>query len=279
MISDNLAHRALFTLPPIRPSAETAPAVQAMPTQKTVTGDKELDAVLWLREVISTGKAGLIAVALDAAKKITSPAKTLEMRYARYLQQETGNPVVAALGSIGFANMEDLAMRSLEKAVMATEARARFDGETIWQDTPAERFCAKALNRCKGFRSYIDCDKEAAHKRFRKRADLMPHTLDDCLHELAYWQQLYGLRSAVGDHGDGQHESIIREWFVEGLLAEIKPRSRDEAIRALDYASYAEGIEHDGLVQICRNLLDHPGDKSDPSEGASRVVQRAGGEQ
>ena len=37
-LTDNLAHRALFTVPPIRRSAETAPAVQVLPEQKVVTG-------------------------------------------------------------------------------------------------------------------------------------------------------------------------------------------------------------------------------------------------
>ena len=90
MLTDNLAHRALFTLPPIRPSAETAPAIQALPEQKVVTGDKEVDAVLWLREVIKTGQAGPIATALDAAAKIKTPLKEIEQRYVDYVKRSSG---------------------------------------------------------------------------------------------------------------------------------------------------------------------------------------------
>lgn len=43
---DNPAHRALFSLPPIRESSETLPAVPELPPQQRVTGDPELDAVL-----------------------------------------------------------------------------------------------------------------------------------------------------------------------------------------------------------------------------------------
>ena len=62
---DNEAHRALFSLPPIQPSKQTLPAVPELPPQRTVTGNKEVDAVLWLREVIGTGQAALIEKAMQ----------------------------------------------------------------------------------------------------------------------------------------------------------------------------------------------------------------------
>lgn len=255
MLTDNQAHRALFTLPPIRPSAETAPAVQVLPEQKVVTGDKEVDAVIWLREVIKTGQAGPIAMALEAAKKIKTPIKEIEKRYVDHVKRSSGGNPFAVMFSFGFGDLEGLAKASLEKAALAAEAQARFDGETIFEDTPAEQFCEKALKRCKGFKDYIDNDKAEVAKRFRKRADLMPHTLDDCLHEIAYWDRLYVLRHAAGEWGDGMHEAIARDWFVQGLLSEIKPRNQDEALRVLDYARGAESIEHDDLVAIARNLI------------------------
>lgn len=255
-LQDNQAHRALFTLPPIKVSGETTPAVQALPEQKAVTSDKELDAVLWLREVIRTGQPGPIATALEAAKKIKTPLKELDKRYADHLTKTSGgNHFVAVFGSFGFTDLEGLAKRSLDTATLATEARARFEGESIWQDTPAEQFCEMALKRCKGFKDYINNDKAQVEKRFRKHSDLMPHTLSDCLHEIAYWDHLQRLRNASGDWGDGMHEAIVREWFVERLLAVIPPRSVAEAELVLDYAAYAESIEHDKLVAIARNLI------------------------
>lgn len=255
MSNDNLVHRALFTLPPIRTSSETMPSVQVLPSQQAVTGDKEVDAVLWLREVIKTGQPGPIAVAMEAAKKIKTPMKDLEKRYSQHLRDANPGHFFAAFASFGFGDLEGLASRSIDTLRLKVEAEARFGGDAIWQDTPAEQFCAMALKRCKGFKSYIDYDKDAAHKHFRKHADLMPYTLDDCLHEIAYWRELSKLRNATGECGDGQHEAIAREWFVEGLLAEIKPRSRDEALRTLAYAEYAGGIDHEDLVRVCRNLI------------------------
>ena len=73
---DNMAARAFFTLPPlalVSTTAVTAPAV--LPEQRAVTGDADVDAVLWLREVVATGDGDLIAKALQAAQRIQTPAK------------------------------------------------------------------------------------------------------------------------------------------------------------------------------------------------------------
>lgn len=105
MLTDNLAHRALFTLPPIRPSAESAPAVRTLPEQKVVTGDKEVDAVLWLRDVIKTGQAGAVTTALEAAKKIKTPLKEIEQRYVDYVKRTSGNNPFAVMFSFGFATL------------------------------------------------------------------------------------------------------------------------------------------------------------------------------
>lgn len=258
MLTDNLNHRRLFALPPIKPSvpSSAAPALRALPEQRTVTGDKELDAMLWLREVVETGQVNNIALALEAAKKISTPAKELEKRYGEYLVRSTGGHLIAGLFSIGFADLEKLAMRSLERVSLAAEASARFDGDFIFENTPAEQFCIQALKRCKGFKHYTQYDKEEVAKRFRKSSELMPQTLSDCLYEIDYWQSLYRLRKAVGkDMGDGLDQAIVREWFVESLLSKIPPRTAEEAEKTLEYAEHSEGIEHDGLIAIARNLL------------------------
>ena len=52
--NDNPRHRALFALPAIQASTSTALVVPTLPPQAVVTGDKEVDAVIWLREVIAT---------------------------------------------------------------------------------------------------------------------------------------------------------------------------------------------------------------------------------
>ncbi|MDM5113582.1 hypothetical protein [Aeromonas salmonicida] len=57
-------------------------------------------------------------------------------------------------------------------------------GNELRDDTPAEVFCLKSLRtieRVKG-----DYPPEQVADRFKAIPELMPHTLSDCLHELAY---------------------------------------------------------------------------------------------
>lgn len=74
---DNETHRQLFSLPPIHPNTQTLPAVPELPPRRTVTGDGEVDALLWLRELIATGQAPLIDKAMQAAKRLKSPLAEL----------------------------------------------------------------------------------------------------------------------------------------------------------------------------------------------------------
>ena len=59
---DNAKLREFFRLP--EPTASTSTALQppvAPPEPVAVTGDRDMDAVLWLRQVVQSGDAGLIA--------------------------------------------------------------------------------------------------------------------------------------------------------------------------------------------------------------------------
>ena len=94
---DNMAARAFFTLPPLAladTTAVTAPAV--LPEQRAVTGDKDVDAMLWLREVVETGDGDLIAKALEAAQRIQTPAKELGRvinQFPRALEGQAAEPM------------------------------------------------------------------------------------------------------------------------------------------------------------------------------------------
>lgn len=252
---DNDKHRAMFTLPPIRPSAETLPSVQELPPQQRVTGDKEVDALLWLRAVIATGQAGPIATAMEAAKKIRTPLKALEERYTDFLRATNpGNPF-ATFGSIGFADLEPLAKRSIQDRQSRAEAVARF-GDDIWLDTEAEAFCIDTLNGLKVSGSFSDFDKGQVAERFRGRPDLMPNTLSDCLLELDYWNELYRLRNVIDrDASDGPAEASARDWFVFGLLAEIRPRSKEEALAVFRYMTHSGRDDMTESEAILLNLI------------------------
>lgn len=252
LFADNPRHRAMFTLPPWQ-SRETLPTVPDLPPQQVVTEDKEIDALLWLRQVIETGDPVRIEQAKEAACRITTPLDELERRYGRWLVASTGH-VMAGLGSIGFANLDSLAERTIKRRAREAEAIGRF-GDQLWYDTPAEVFCLETLRTVE--RVEWDYPPEQVADRFKVRPELMPHTLSDCLHELAYWNDLHYLRKACDTSGDYEHrmESSARDWFIFGLLAELRPRTREEAKDTLRYLMASERHDMPEADQIMENLV------------------------
>ncbi len=252
LFADNPRHRAMFNLPPWQ-SRETLPAVPDLPPQQVVTGDKEIDALLWLRQVIETGDPVRIEQAKEAAGRITTPLDELERRYGRWLVVSAGH-VMAGLGSIGFANLDGLAERTIKRRAREGEAIGRF-GDQLWYDTPAEVFCLEALRTVE--RVEWDYPPEQVADRFKAIPELMPHTLSDCLHELAYWNDLHYLRKACDTSGDYEHrmESSARDWFIFGLLAELRPRTREEAKNAFRYLMTSDRQDMPEAEQILENLV------------------------
>ncbi|WP_421259309.1 hypothetical protein [Aeromonas sp. 602826] len=110
-----------------------------------MTGGKEIDALLWLRQVIETGDPGRIEQAKEAACRITTPLDELETLYGKWLVAIAGH-IMAGLGSIGFANLDGLAERAIGRRAKEAEAVGRF-GDELWDDTPAEVFAWRACEQ------------------------------------------------------------------------------------------------------------------------------------
>lgn len=259
---DNPKHRGLFTLPPVASSESRALAVPAMPEQRKITGDKEVDAILWLQQVVATGQPDLIAKAMEARKRIKTSAKVLEERYSAILRaRNPGNPFVT-LSAIGFGELEDQAARAISRNVLATEAMARFGSETvIFTNTPAEDFVVSSLKGIKFEKS--NGLPELTHEvieAFSSKSDYMPHTLSDCLFELAYWSDLYQLRNATDRDatGDGLHEEWVRRDFIFWLMARIRPRTTDEARTVMRYMLDENNSAKDraGADEVFLNLVE-----------------------
>ena len=252
---DNEQHRALFTLPPISSSAETLPSVPELPPQEVVTGDKEVDAVLWLRSIISTGQTALIDRAMEGAKKISTPLDVLEKRYTAHLVATNPGHLFAVMSSFGFADLEALATRAIERHRLRLEGAARF-GDALLADTEAETFCIEALRGLKAIGQFGDFDKSEVAVRFNAHPELLPRTLADCLYELGYWDQLYRLRNAVNrDASDGPPEATARDWFVFGLLAHIRPRDKAEALAVFRYLIASQRDDMAESEAILSNLI------------------------
>lgn len=257
---DNPKHRELFSLPPIQESESTAIAVPEMPPQQAVTGDKEVDAILWLQQVVSTGQPELIAKAMEARKRIKTPMATLEKRYLDILiAQNPGNAFGVAFATFGFGDLEGKAEHAVSRNLSAREALSRFGSESgVFTNTPAEQFCIDALAGLKPNDSgYMDLT-DVVISRFQSRPEYAPNTLSDCLHELAYWQDLYRLRNAVNrDAGDQWQEVSVRESFVFTRMAGIRPRSTLEALSVMRYMLDDDNSAKDrtGADDIFMNLV------------------------
>lgn len=255
---DNQAHRALFALPAVKASGQTLPVVAVLPEQRSITGDQEVDAVLWLREVIATGRADLIEKAQRAAKKIKTPLLDLEKRYRNYLVANHPGNLFAALSSFDFGDLDALASRSTKKLTLRNEALARFGSvDALFADTPAEQFAIDTLAGLtrKAGSFWLEASEVAA--RFKARPDLMPNSLPDCLHELAYWRELYALRDAEGGTGAGDtsEQATAREDFAFVSLAHLRPRNSTESIAVINYLAAHERMDREETNDILLNVV------------------------
>lgn len=257
-MQDNQTFRALFTLPPIPLSASTALATVLTPTPKNETGDRELDAVLWLRDCIQTAHPTLIDNALQAFKKITTPAKDLERRYRDYLVRASGgNTFAAVFGGFDFANLEGFAQTSVKKKARKDEALARFGTEkALFELTPAEKLCKKAMRGLKRDEDWGEYDAEEAAARFARHPELVPHTLSDCLYEQDYWDSLYWLRNDFSIYtSDADPAGRAHDDYCFAMLAKLPPSSKEEALQVFQHLEAKDGMDRNESPDILRNLV------------------------
>jgi hypothetical protein len=254
MRTDNETLRALFALPPIKKSACTSIAVPAMPALVATTGDREVDAVLWLQNIVQSGHQAYIDKALEAVKRIETPMKELENRYAEYLRGSGAHVFQIIFGTMGFGDLESKSKAAIKKATNRHDALARFGSiDALFADTPAEKACKKALRGLK-FDSMNFYDGERARERFEKHLALVPATIDDCLYVMAYDQSLYDLRNATGDCGDALSQAYAHKCYCLSMMAHITPRDRREALTAFDYLQ-CEEKDSSEAPDILRNLI------------------------
>ena len=255
---DNTAARAFFALPLLAladTTAVTEPA--ALPEQRAVSGDKDVDAMLWLREVCNTGDPALIAKALQAAQRIQTPAAELERRYGDYLVRASGGNIMKGLFSINFADLASHAKSVIDRQARQREAVARFGSEAaMWADQATEQFCIDALIDLEPSGTWHEYDDDDAVKAFEAEAAMRPHTLADCLHELGYWRDLYTQRSAFEQHCDNIPQVRARESYLHRCLSVLRPKSRDEAKAVLRHIADNKDSFNDEITDaILENLI------------------------
>lgn len=258
-LGNNEALRALMSLPPIKASEGAAVVVAPeLPAQEAVTGIKDVDAMLWLRAVIATEHPDHIAKALEAVKRIKTPAKDLEAAYMMWLRKRHGD-MGAIFGSMGFADLKSHAEKVTKDASTKAEGLARFGtASALLGETDADRAIAEALSSLDW--SHGEADPAEVAALFKARPDLLPMTLGDCLHELLFWDSLFQLRRPFGciDHFA---ETSARIEFVFCELAHIRPRDKAEAIAVLRWLAAdddGDTMRRDEVQGILENLIGTP---------------------
>lgn len=252
--NDNAKHRELFALPPMQESDTTALALPVIPRQSDITGDYEVDALLWLREVIKTGQTALIEKAMEAAKRVKTPLKELQDRYLKHLVSKNPGNWTVAFQTIGFDDLDGLAETSTKKLTRQHEATARFGSIAgLFANTPPEQFCIDALAGLK-LDNIFELSNHQVDMRFQDHPDFLPNTLSDCLCELTYWSELYWLRNA-NDGGDPAREAYARECFIFRSLARIRPKSKAEAVAVFRYLVDSERMDDNETESILLNLI------------------------
>lgn len=255
-MKNNRAFRAIFTLPPLRTSSATALTVPKMPEPKVVTGDSEVDAMLWLQQLVNIGDAVLIEHALRAARKLKSSPEDLRRRYQDILHsQSQGSAIVVALQTMNFGNLEAQAKNATERLKKEHEALSRFGSvDALFDNTAAEAACIDALSGlATNDGSILGYDEKKADARFSRKPALVPATIADCLHGMKFWKTLYWLRAPFG-YGDPASEGSAHDDFLFRQLAFVTPRSKAEALAALDCVENQD-FDRTEAPAILRNLV------------------------
>lgn len=258
---DNHKLREFFKLPDIALSANTElqPMVSP-PTPTVITGDDELDAVLWLRQVVKTGDTSLIEKAIKASERIKSSEDQLEKKYGNYLMTlPNSNTMMSAFGSIGFANIKGLAATTLSNKEKQRESLSRYGSKDVLFSTlEQETFCIEALSglpKIDGdyFTNYREQSKLTVEV-FSSITEMAPNTLSDCMYELEYWQKLYRLRSCWESY-DHLEQVNQREDFLFHCMTFLRPKTREEGVAVFHYLADNDSMNRESTDAILNNLI------------------------
>jgi len=281
MRTDNIEHKALFTIPAAVHSTTLA-NIKPLPAQRKITGHKQTDAYLWVLEVIRLNEPAHLDAAEEALQKLTIKPKDAEKRYRDWLMMNGADPFQVAFGTIGMDNPANAIKAARENIKKAADVRATFGNyEIAMEDVEAERVikssnrfiddyywgwtaAEKKARRIDGSRSNELDEKRRAWVAGYRDVLPEPHTLSDVAREFVYWDWLYGVRQTAGkelgyEFGPDHHESVNdRERYLEELLTTIRPVTRAEA------------------VEVCRWFLESGKGEYLKDEGADVILNMVG---
>ena len=262
--SENPEHQRLFAIPIPQPSDSTALVASTLPEQTQITGDREVDAILWLRTVCKTTRdASILDRALEAASRITTPHDELEERYTAWLRRQPGaHPLAVALSRIG--EIKHHVERARERILAHAEGLAAFGRyEVAMAPTTAEAMLEETAALPEGYNGWSRLKLDQLTDIFARSVN--PVSLTECVAELRYWRWLFQIRwhmHATEYPGDSLEDDPpivnLRRQYVEGLLTMISPFDRAERLHVADVLK--GGLIDTGSVDDWKEharVLDH----------------------
>ncbi|WP_269933924.1 hypothetical protein [Serratia liquefaciens] len=238
LFRDNPEHRVLFTIPERKYSTVVA-IPKPLPPQRTITGDKQTDAYLWVLEVIKTGEPAHIAAAEDALKKLTITPKQAQENYTRHLQAQ-GAGWTSVFSTMWMDNPQHYIDQAKAQYEKAGAVRGVFGSlEAVFKPAEAER----RIEDVYGVYQEIYCDYMANGPGEFAFTDVLPepYTLSDVVREIQYWDWLSSMRNGAfrelypDEYPNENGHLWDREQYLDHLLETIRPLTRIEALDVLKW--------------------------------------------
>jgi hypothetical protein len=271
LFRDNPEHRVLFTIPEQKYS--TAVAIpKPLPPQRSVTGDKQTDAYLWVLEVIKTGEPVHISAAEEALEKLTITPKQAQANYTHYLQSK-GAGWTSVFSTMWMDNPQHYIDNAKSQYKRAAEVRGVFGSceDLLAKLTEPEQRLEDAIgwiyeSGCFGWtdeerkggsiggQRVLDVWDMRRDEAFKTMDNILPqpYTLSDVVREFNYWKWLYQMRSTArkevdpDGYDDGEGPISDRETWLDKKLETIRPRDQKEALEVLKW--YLQSERHQDCV-------------------------------
>ncbi|MDC9591657.1 helix-turn-helix domain-containing protein [Xenorhabdus sp. XENO-10] len=280
MTMDNTAHKALFTLPEPRYSTALA-TVKPLPVQRKITGNKQVDAYLWVLAVIRTNEPAHLEAAEAALKKLKITPKEAQQKYSDYLMKSGAAAFQVAFGTFSMDNPQGYIDRAKEQISDAAKVRATFESyEAALELTEPEKLMLVGelaeiyeagyyWNEKELTEGCMYGDRVTETEKLRKTTAKgfteqlpEPHTLSDVVREFLYWDWLYQMRNVAAKEldpngfGDERYYIYDREDYLEEKLVTLQPISRQEAIDVCKWVLEEERFHDRELTdRIILNLV------------------------
>lgn len=264
-------HGKLFAIPEPKPTADSQELeVPTLPDPQPVTGNREVDAWLWLKEVCkTTTNEAVLDLVEEAAGRLKSSMEELKRGYIQWFEKQPENRSAFLLAMVDMepAEINNYIDKARNRLQRYREALAQVGTvDAVIDQMPPERMLHETTSESVGpMDSIWDWGDDRLTQLFEH--SINPISLTEVVSELEYWNWLGGIRrnleATLGDYwGDGDPLVSARTEYLERLLCRVAPSDNQETKRVLD--ALDKGLlcvaDYEGLARkssVYRALLQH----------------------